>query len=447
MDKHPDLTLLSEFGRGRLSRRRNRQIVRHLLAQCESCCRAIAPRSLLSLLWPSASVRSYDYGGAFDQAWRETERRQTGLMAEKVEAPELLRELLAQQQDRQWKLAVASSRFHTWAFCGLLLEAAREWGFQDPARAVDLARLGVEIAARLDAPLYGEPRVNDLRARAWAGLGNALRIRSDFRAAEEAFVKAERLLKKGTGDPMEKAQVLLLKSSLRGNQHRFREAFRLLDRVVAIGHRCGDEQLCGKALIMRGFLVGLADDPEAAIHHLAAGIRKIDPTSDPRLYMVAQHNLVLYLSESGRYEEALRLLESARPLYHEVGDRMGLLRLRWLEGRIAISQSHFGEAEEMLRGVRRELIEREIGFDTALVTLDLAHIYSHQGRSAEVRRLAEEMIPLFQSRDIHREAIAALLVFHKAAEMESVTLRLIRDVRNYLRESRAGRGLRSTEPR
>ncbi len=447
MDRHPDLTLLSEFGRGGLSRRRSRQIVHHLLAQCQSCCRAVASRSLPSLRGrPSASAPSYDYRGAFDQAWREIERRQAALRAEKVEAPELLRELLAQQRDRQWNLATAGSRFHTWAFCDLLLEAAREWGFQDPVRAVDLARLGVEVAARLDAALYGEPRVNDLRVRAWAGLGNALRIRSDFREAEEAFAKGERLLKAGTGDPLEKAQVLLLKSSLRGNQHRFREAFRLLDRVMAIGRRCGDDGLCGKALIMRGFLVGLANDPEAAIRHLAAGIRKLDPISDPRLLMVAQHNLVLYLTEGGRYEEALCRLESARPLYHEVGDQMGLLRLRWLEGKIAIAQDHWQEAEEILRGVRRELIEREIGFDTALVTLDLAHIYAHQGRSAEVRRLAEEMIPLFQARDIHREAIAALLVFQKAAEMESVTLRLIRDVSNYLRESRTARGLRSRDP-
>ena len=93
-------------------------------------------------------------------------------------------------------------------------------------RALDLAQLGTEIALHVDAAAHGEARVNDLRARAWAGLGNAQRIRADFREAEESFAKAERLLKKGTGDPLEKANVLLLKSSLRGSQQRFREAFR-----------------------------------------------------------------------------------------------------------------------------------------------------------------------------------------------------------------------------
>lgn len=442
MDKHPDLSLLSSLGRGRLSRLQSREIVRHLLARCEGCCRMLAARALPPLrIRENRDAGAFEYAAAFAKARRETELRQAALIAERAAAPELLRELLAPPADRRQLLVAASPRYHTWALCELLLDAAGESGFQDPSHALGLARLGADVAGHLAPAVYGEARVNDLRARAWAVLGNARRIRSDFRQADEDFVKAERLLKKGTGDPVEKAHLLLLKSSLRGNQQRFREAFRLLDRVLAIGRQLGDEQLRGKALLMKGFQLGVAGDPEAAIHHLAAGIGKVDPGADRRLYMLAQHNLALYLTESGRHEEAASLLDSARPLYHQVGDRMSLLRLRWLEGKIAIALGRFGAAEETLRGVLEELVAHELGFDAALLSLDLASIYAQQGRGAEMRRLAEEMIPLFQSRDIHREAIAALLVFHQAAEMESVTLNLIHDV------SRAARGLRCREPR
>ncbi|HEY4563242.1 MAG TPA: hypothetical protein VIJ36_09695, partial [Thermoanaerobaculia bacterium] len=241
--------------------------------------------------------------------------------------------------------------------------------------------------------------------------------------------------------------LLLAKASLRGNQQRFREAFQLLDRVTSLGRRCEDDHLCGKALITRGFLLGLANDPEAAIRHLTEGLAKVDPESDPRLVVVARHNLMLFLAEGGRYREAMRILESARPLYYQVGDQMSLLRLRWVEGKIASALGHYNEAEELLRGVQKELVEHELGYDAALLSLDLATIYASQGRSAEMRRLAEEMIPIFKSRDIHREAIAALFVFQKAAEMERVTLGLIRDVTSYLKESRATGSLRSREPR
>ena len=47
----------------------------------------------------------------------------------------------------------------------------------------------------------------------------------------------------------------------------------------------------------------------------------------------------------------------------------------------------------------------------SVASLDLAALYAAQGRTAEVRRLAEEMLPVFTSRRIHREALAALIVF------------------------------------
>jgi len=443
MDKHPDSSLLSSFGRGRLSRRRNREIVRHLLAQCDKCRRMASrylPPAHLRGSEPSREARQYDYSAPFAQAWKETDRRHTALHAERLAAPGLLAELQAEPCEQQWALAAGDSRFHTWSFCELLLDTTRELGFQDPAQALELSKLSVEITARLDPAVYGESRIHDLGARAWAGLGNAQRIRGHFREAEDSFARSERLLRRGTGDPLEKANVLLLKASLRGNQQRFREAFRLLDRVLAIGRKCGDPQLCGKALVMRGFFLSVANDPEAAIRHLTEGIRKVNSATDARLLVAAQHNLILVLAESGRYDEAMRLLESARPLYHQVGDQMSLLRLRWLEGKIGMALGQFAEAEELLRGVRIELIERELGFDVALLSLDLANIYTRQGRSAEMRRLAEEMLPIFKSRDIHREALAALLVFQKAAEMERVTLGLIREVSSYLKETRATAG-------
>ena len=66
----------------------------------------------------------------------------------------------------------------------------------------------------------------------------------------------------------------------------------------------------------------------------------------------------------------------------------------------------------------------------------------------EMRHLAEEMIPIFRSRDVHREALAALLTFQKAAEMECVTLGLIREVSYHLKENGAAAvGLRSRESR
>lgn len=443
-ERHPSQGRLADFGRGRLSPEETREVVLHLLGGCARCRRVTA--GFVTLEAPAATpepeAAGFEYAGVFESARRALRRHQAVLSAERTVAPGLVAELALQRFAQQWVMVTSQARFQTWAVCELLLDHSREWGFKDPTRALELAELGAAVAAQLSRAAYGDSRVSDLSARAWATLGNSERIRSDFRAAERSFARAERLLRSGTGDPLEKARVLLLKASLRGNQGRHPEAFRLLDRVAAIAKRNGDLHLRGKALITKGFFEGLAGHTAPAILLLEQGLREVDLQAEPRLVVAARHNLVLHLNDGGRHEEALTLLEELRPLYLRLGERMNLVRLRWLEGKIAAALGRFAHAEEHFRQVRADLVEQELGFDAALLSLDLADIYARQGRTAELRRLAEEMIPIFQSRDMHREAIAALIVFQKAAEVERVTLGLVQDLAEYLRRSRENPGVR-----
>ena len=236
MDKHLDPALLTELGRGRLSRRRSRRVVRHLLSDCVTCRQAV--------------TETLSYGEAFARSWQEVERREAELALERAAAPVLLRELLAQAPERQWERVAQDARLQTWSLCERLLDLSRDWGLQIPGRALELAQLGVDVAMRLNPAIYGESRLNDLFARAWVMVGNAQRISCNFQEAEKSFAQAEGLLKQGTGDPLEKAHLLLHKASLLGNQQQFAEAFRLLDRVTAIARRFGDPQLRRCALIV-----------------------------------------------------------------------------------------------------------------------------------------------------------------------------------------------------
>jgi tetratricopeptide (TPR) repeat protein len=275
-DRHPPPSVLAQLGNGELARATQREVVRHLLTGCPAC-RAAAERLVppAAAAFPAAPGRGSavetgadDYSAAFAAARRALARHAASFAAERAAAPGLLRELGQHPFDRQWLLVTGEARFQNWAFCELLLATSHEQGFQDPARALELAELGAAVAAQLSFARYGEGRVRDLEARCWAVLANAERIRSDFRAAEKGFVRAERLLRAGTGDPLEKAWVLLLKASLRGNQQRFAEAFRLLDRVAALARRHGDVHLTGKALITKGFVCGVAGRLEESVEML-----------------------------------------------------------------------------------------------------------------------------------------------------------------------------------
>ena len=59
-----------------------------------------------------------------------------------------------------------------------------------------------------------------------------------------------------------------------------------------------------------------------------------------------------------------------------------------------------------------------------------------------MKTLARHMTPIFHAHAIHREALAALTLFRKAAEREEVTEAFAREVLSYLRKARYNPELR-----
>jgi len=54
---------------------------------------------------------------------------------------------------------------------------------------------------------------------------------------------------------------------------------------------------------------------------------------------------------------------------------------------------------------------------------------------ADVQRLAEEMLPIFQAQDVNREALAALRLFQEAARRQEFTIEKARELAAWLRRS------------
>ncbi|HYG63655.1 MAG TPA: hypothetical protein VEL74_13825 [Thermoanaerobaculia bacterium] len=100
------------------------------------------------------------------------------------------------------------------------------------------------------------------------------------------------------------------------------------------------------------------------------------------------------------------------------------------------------EALGHLEAVREEFLRRNIAYDTALVTLEIAGLYLLEGRTAEVKALACELVTLFQAQKVHRETLAAVQLFHKAAERETVTREAVRQLLTYLQRARSEPGLK-----
>lgn len=365
------------------------------------------------------------YEPALDAALERAGDRLEEIHREIESAAGLLEELAATPAPERPERIRTEVRFHALKLCDLLLKRSRESWFRDPARAVELARMAVETADWLDAGYYGESLVEDERASAWAHLGNAYRIASDLRSAEEALLRAEEHHKRAGEDGLTGAQILSFMASLRTSQNRFDEAAELIDQAIPIYREARDQHLEGEALIKKGLAFGHGGKPEEAIQLIERGLAKIDSAEEPRLLVYAGHNLIGFLNESGRSEQALKILEQTRSLYLSLGEQIPLIRLRWLEGRIARDLGRLDQAETALREARDGFVEQGIGFDAARVSLDLAMVYLGQGRTGDVKRLAAEMVPVFESRDVHQETLATLLLLRQAAYAEELTLCLL----------------------
>ena len=83
---------------------------------------------------------------------------------------------------------------------------------------------------------------------------------------------------------------------------------------------------------------------------------------------------------------------------------------------------------------------QRLGYDASLVTLDLTEVYVGQGRTAEVKRLAQATVGVFAGQAVHAEAARALAIFQKAAAAERVTLDLIARLHAYFERAQARRG-------
>ncbi|HSK81060.1 MAG TPA: hypothetical protein VLQ45_31695 [Thermoanaerobaculia bacterium] len=455
VEDHPTQDALERFILGRLPTVERRNVLRHLLTGCSLCQEATGglwtPEDDLESLLPFIDLEGDsmgeprdEYDQVFDRVFNRVAAKEALAARERALGRELFEELMQHPAARQHLLVGNSLRFRSRTLCEILLQESFEAGFRDVPRSLELARLAVALVGFLAEESCGSAEILDsLKARAWAQLGNAYRVNQDNPSAEEAFAHTEPYLSSSRRIGLiDKARVLDLLASLRKEQRRFAEATQLLDRVGSIYRRLGQWHLLGRILHQKAVVVGEAGDSETEINLLRRSLDLLDPQEDPRIFLAARHNLIVALNESGRSREAFALLFHTRPLYLKMGDRMNLLRLRWLEGAVAQGLQRNEQAEAAFREVRDAFLDLGLQYDAALAAMDLAGIYIQQGRRDEVCRIAEETLGIFQAGNMHREAILALMVFSSAARQEQAGLDTVRRISHFLRQSRNNPELR-----
>jgi tetratricopeptide (TPR) repeat protein len=447
MTDHPTREALDEFIRGGLSGEAAERIERHLQQErcfpCLMAAREVMAEAEMDLLEnihrfiQGIDLPESERDESFDAALRQAERRGAVVTAERAFGPELLAEIERRSPAARREVIRTAERYQLFGFAEHLCFESRDAVFYDIARALELAELATEVADSLDPRVYVARFTADQQALARAVLGNARRVASDLFGAEGAFQQALLLLEHGSVVSPVRAEIGSLLGSLRIDQGRYYEARIVLQEALDFHRSYESERAEGKVLMQLADTAGYAGNPEEAVEILHKAIPILESAGDDRLMTLAHRNLTDWMVDAGQALEALARYEKARPLYdqHFQGPSL-LLRRRWLEGRIYAALGDAELATAAFEEIRATARNRELSYELAMASLELALVHLEQGNTGRVQDLAEEMTPIFRSHELHRHALAAMYLFRQAARTETASVGFVQEVLRYLRRAR-----------
>jgi hypothetical protein len=423
MADHPTRSWMTGFIRGKLSPRRRRAFIAHMLRGCEPCRKEIAPIARV-MFQPNSAAEPIgggaEYNGPIDRAISFALMRKKERTREREEAEANLSRFL---DTDDW----SGTGVWTWGLCEVLL--ARSWALrhESPQEMLRFASLAREAADRLDPKVYGRVETFDMRARAWGEYGNACRVTDDLVLSEWAFNRALELRNQGSGTPILRARLSELVAGLLSHQRQFQPALRALDLAYKLYVRQDHMHEAVRVLISRGIYTGRSGDPEMALPILAKALAFAaeHKVNDSKLTFITLHNILLFRVEQGEFNEARRQLFEMRPLYARYAGAVDALKLRGIEARIAAGMGDDDRAEKGFLEVREEFNRRGQVYHAANMGLELAAIWLRKGRLSDVKQTVGEILEVFRSRHVARESIAALLMLREALARDRASHELI----------------------
>jgi tetratricopeptide (TPR) repeat protein len=329
-----------------------------------------------------------------------------------------------------FSLVLSRSRdFQTWAMVERLCEESEHAASKDVERAGLLARLAVDLPSRLQVP---EPWKLKLIGYAKPHQGNVFRVLGDFASADAAFVEAWSLWDSGY-DPdelLDPGRILELEASFRRDQGCFPDAMALLRQAEPISRRPL------YVAIKKAKTLEAMGDYEPAITILVKLAPQAEIHPEPRLRNMPRWNLAVLLTYVGRHREAALLLPEVRRAARELQDKLDLVRLRWLEGRVAAGLGQTDAALRAFEEARSGFASHAMHYDVAVTLLETAAIHLERGELATVQVLAGELAPIFEAKGVHVHALAALQLFVEAVARQTATAALARRLLDYLFRAR-----------
>jgi tetratricopeptide (TPR) repeat protein len=331
-------------------------------------------------------------------------------------AHRLVFELLTMKAPQRHK-AVRNPPYRDLLVAEFMLQESAKVAPQWPERSEERAMLAEAIAAQP----WPEKRERSLRirAKAWMYQGDARRLLHDWRRAELGFGAAFSMLKEL---PIDNDHVLFCKrlARLREDQGRLREAAHLLWQGMSLYSQHSNSVPPNDLVVHLAYVYLKLNDPgQAMILLTQVSLRTADPFAG---WNQAETDLgrAMCLAMVGLAEPARHLLEESKPDRRCIFDRDKVLRLEWIECKIAVHLGDLKEAIPRLEAIRRWLLRDQYSdqdlAEVCLCSIDLAFALAKRGQAEQ--RLPELLADLAKlpGTSEHPWALGSLWWFQEAVE-------------------------------
>lgn len=423
-ERHVPADLVRRYLSNETSKAEAQRVVRHLIRGCPEC--AAMTQELLSAgvggWYPGAepAIEEGQFEEIFRRVFQAGSVELRRLAVEKLQGWARWAELDPLLPEERLARVLDEPSFHTWGLHQRLIEASRWYRRNDPPEAVNIMRLALAVAERIEPRRVGGAFArHDLLAETHALLADAQRLAGDFDGARASFQEAWCEQQQGASDPYAQGNLIRLEASWMIDMGEFESAEAALEDARELYREVNDTCQEGRTILKMGVAAGFVD-PARGIRRIRQALTLIDREQEPRILLCAQHDLAWFLAEAGEGREALEVLEEARRLYRQFPDDYTQLRLHWLEAKVARSLGRWEEAASIYRQLLDEMEARSLRHEVVLLTLDLAEALTEGCQNDEAIRLVSAAHPVMAAWGLHRWALAAWLVLQHALEMRQV---------------------------
>lgn len=258
--------------------------------------------------------------------------------------------------------------------------------------------------------------LQDAKGAAWTQFGAILRVLGHLPSSLSAFATAEEELAKGSSRPDHQARLWEWRGSLYRDWRKFELAEKCL--TTAIHWHSQADQLAdwSRCLVSRALCAGKGGDPARAVRLAERALKRIDGRARPDLAASALHTLCWNLVDAGQPSLALTAYVEGESLFEAQPAELVQVHRSWLLAHIGNALGHYSRAEGCYWVAAAVFSKHELGYERALVLLDLCLPLAAQQRLEELSVVAAEILPEFERIGISREATASRLLLSAATQ-------------------------------